>query len=237
MPPAANDPLAFDLVSFDLDGTLVDTASEIAEAANRALDSHAIARRPLAEITLLIGAGTHALMRRLLERCVAEDQALAQRLDPQAVLDSLDAHYAAVSGSVAVLYPGCAETLARLRAAGLKLACTTNKEHRHSLRVLEATGLGDAFDLVVGGDSLDRKKPDASVLQHVAATLGARPERSAHVGDSRIDVEAARNAGVAAWAVPYGYNAGVPVEDARPDRMFDSLPAVARHVLAGGGAR
>ena len=84
---------------------------------------------------------------------------------------------------------------------------------------------------MVGGDTLPEKKPHASVLRHVAATLQVGVDHCAHVGDSAVDVQAARNAGMAAWAVPYGYNAGVPIADARPDRLFKTLPEVAEHVL------
>ena len=230
------DRVGFDLISFDLDGTLVDTAAEIAEAANRALESHAIERRPVAEITLLIGAGTRELMLRLFANCCVDNPGLAQRVSPEAVLESLDAHYAATSGSVARPYPGCFETLAALRARGLRLACVTNKELRHTDRVLKATGLDTAFDLVIGGDSLAEKKPHPSVLRHVAAQLGASLARTAHVGDSSTDIQAARNAGVHAWAVPYGYNAGVPIVQARPDRLFQTLCEVAAHVLEGRAA-
>ncbi|MEO7152822.1 MAG: HAD-IA family hydrolase [Burkholderiaceae bacterium] len=221
-----------DLVSFDLDGTLVDTATEIAEAVNRTLEAHAVARRRPDEIALLIGAGAQALMRRLYARCVADDAALAQRVPLQALLDGMDHHYAAVTGLLARPYPDCLDALARLRAAGVHVACVTNKEARHAHRVLQATGLADAFGLVVGGDTLAQAKPDARVLQHVARHFGTPLDRTAHVGDSSIDVQAARNAGVHAWAVPYGYNAGVPVAQAGPDRLFDSLAAVAEHVLA-----
>ena len=219
------------LLSFDLDGTLVDTASEIAEAANRALASHGIARRPVKEITHLIGAGAHELMRRLLARVFQESPRLADSVEVAAVLASMDEHYAVTTGSSAVPYGGCRETLQQLRAAGVHLACTTNKEMRHARRVLEVTRLDRYFDLVVGGDTLPEKKPHASVLRHVAATLQVGVDHCAHVGDSAVDVQAARNAGMAAWAVPYGYNAGVPIADARPDRLFKTLPEVAEHVL------
>ena len=116
----------------------------------------------------------------------------------------------------------------------MRLACVTNKEARYSERVLVACGLAGAFDLLVSGDTLVAKKPDPLVLQHVMNTLGATRESTAHVGDSRIDVEAARNAGVAAWAVPYGYNRGEPIERARPDRIFRDLGAVADLVLTPG---
>lgn len=224
--------MSYDLISFDLDGTLVDTASEIAEAANRTLESHGMARRPSAEITLLIGAGTRELMLKLLARCFVEQPALAQTVKPDAVLETLDEQYAITTGSSAVPYSGCREALADLRQAGVKLACVTNKELRHARRVLKVTRLDCYFDLVIGGDSLDEKKPHPSVLRHTAQALGVSLARTAHLGDSATDVAAARNAGVTAWAVPYGYNAGCDITDARPDRIFDRLLAVSQHVLA-----
>jgi phosphoglycolate phosphatase len=219
-----------DVVSFDLDGTLVDTAGEIAEAVNRALESHALPRQPAVQIELLIGAGLHALIERLLAQLHARDPAPVQALDRAALWRSLERHYGDVTGTLAVPYPGAAECLRDLAAAGVRLACVTNKEARHARQVLEAHRLHGAFELLIGGDTLPVKKPDPAVLRHVAAHFGAPLQRLAHVGDSAVDVQAARQAGVAAWALPHGYNAGVPVATAGPDRLFDDLPAVARHV-------
>jgi phosphoglycolate phosphatase len=216
------------LVSLDLDGTLVDTAAEIAGAANRALAAHGLACRPAAEIGLLIGRGGHALMRALL----AQD-AGAAALDTEAVLRSYDQHIAELTGTASQPYPGAAEALALLRGHGVRLACVTNKELLQARRVLRAHRLEGAFELVLGGDSLPEQKPHASVLRYVADTMGVPREAVAHVGDSAVDVMTARNAGVAAWAVPYGYNAGEPIAAARPDRIFDTLLEMARHVTAG----
>lgn len=222
----------YTLISFDLDGTLVDTASEIAEAANRTLLDIGQARIPADRITPLIGHGAHALMRKLLEQLQADGGHAADRWPVAAVLQAFDDHYAQTVGSSARPYAGARETLHRLRSAGIRVACTTNKELRHALCVLRANRLDGYFDMVLGGDSLPEKKPHASVLRTLAARLDCEPGRMAHVGDSAIDVAAARNAGVPAWAVPYGYNGGQPIGDSRPDRIFDRLSDVADHVLS-----
>ena len=118
-----------------------------------------------------------------------------------------------------------------LRAHGLKLACVTNKEARHTQRVLEATGLEGRFDLVIGGDTLPVKKPHGDVLRTVALRLGVTPmQHVAHVGDSSIDIACAREAGALAWAVPWGYNGGRQITDSNPDLVFDHFEQLLRHV-------
>ncbi len=217
--------MALELVSFDLDGTLVDTAGEIAEAANRAIADFGLPRQPVDELTRLIGHGAHALMRQLLAR-------LGAALDADIVLAAFERHYLDTTGTLGQPYPGCAPALQRLREAGVRLACVTNKETRLAAALLRHHGLTSAFELLIGGDSLPQRKPHPSVLRHVAQALGVPLAAMAHVGDSAIDVQAARQAGVAAWAVPWGYNGGRPIEEAGPDLVFASLPAVADHVLA-----
>jgi phosphoglycolate phosphatase len=227
----------YDIVSFDLDGTLVDTAAEIAEAANRALESHGMERRGVAEVTRYIGHGTRELIKGLVAAAIAERPGLANTVRLEDVHASMDHHYAFTTGTLASPYPGTRAALERLSAAGIKLACVTNKELRHARRVLAVTGLEHFFALTIGGDTLPRKKPDPSVLRHVVDTLQGEIHRTAHVGDSSIDVQAARNAGVAAWAVPYGYNSGVPIAEANPERIFPGLLQLAEYVTGPRRAR
>ncbi len=218
-----------DLISFDLDGTLVDTANEIVEAAQRTLAHFGLPSQPSPAVVSLIGHGTRELMKGVLARVEREMPSLHVSID--AAMPEFDLHYTATTGTTAQPYEGCVAMLEGLRAAGLRLACVTNKESRHALRVLEVTGLRDYFDLVVGGDTLPVKKPHGDVLRTVVQRLGVMPmQRVAHVGDSSIDVACARAAGALAWAVPWGYNGGRPIADSKPDRVFDDFAQLLRHV-------
>lgn len=218
--------MALVLVSFDLDGTLIDTAAELAEAVNRTLADFGLPTQPAERITGLIGRGAHALMRAVLDGLGAEG-----RPAEAAVLARFDTHCAQVCGSLSQPYAGARQALLRLRQHAVRLACVTNKERVHARRLLQSHDLLHHFELVIGGDSLPQQKPHASVLQHVAGTLGVARGAMAHVGDSAIDIAAARQAGVRAWAVPHGYNAGRPIADEHPDLLLPDLAAVAQAAL------
>lgn len=231
--------MTYTLLSFDLDGTLVDTAGEIAYAANQTLADAGLPAYSLEQITRRIGGGALVLMRGLLadaaqagSSALTSDDAGGSDSDTTHFLQRFEHHYAQVAGTLAQPYPGCARTLEQLRRDGVRLACVTNKEQGFAAQVLRATGLHGHFELLIGGDTLAQKKPHPDVIGHVRQVFDCPADRMAHVGDSRIDVQAARNAGVAAWAVSYGYNAGEPIAAAAPDQLFDELPAIARHVAA-----
>jgi len=121
--------------------------------------------------------------------------------------------------------------LQRLAAHGVRLACVTNKPLAEARALLQRHDLGRYFELVIGRDSLLQSKPHASVLRYVADTLGVPRESAAHIGDSIVDVMAARNAGVRAWTVPPHCQLGRPGADIRPDLLLPDLRAVAQAAL------
>ena len=224
------------LLCIDLDGTLVDSAGEIAEAANRALAGIGLARQPEHVIAGFIGAGGRELMLRLLRHLgdTGAADSPVSAADREAAVRAFADHYATLAGTSCRAYPGVAGALRRLQAAGVRLACVTNKDEREAKAVLEHVGLLGFFDALVGGDTVGVKKPDARMIRHAIGLLGGTRERTAHLGDSQTDVATARNAGVAAWVVPYGYNGGQPIEGAGADREFADLAAVADEVIGDG---
>ena len=194
--------MTIDTVIFDLDGTLVDSAPDIAFAANAALAGESLEPVTDEEAARLIGDGA----RKAVERAFAlrggptDDDALdrgerafaAAYTDPgQAVLGRL--------------YPDVAGTLARMAAAGLSLGVCTNKPQAAAVRTLSALGIADRFSVLVGGDRTPFRKPDPRHLLACLAPLGGRPEASALVGDSANDEDAARSAGAAFVGVSFGY--------------------------------
>jgi len=159
----------------------------------------------------------------------------------RAFMDSVMQHFADAyethCGRRSQLYPEVLETLQALRHLDLPLAMVTNKESRLTERVLDAHGLRTFFDLVVAGDTLARSKPDPLPLQHCLDHFRVAANRAVLVGDSSVDVAAARAAGVPCWAVPYGYNRGRPVREAGPNRLIDDISAVLTAVSANAPRR
>jgi phosphoglycolate phosphatase len=223
----------FRLVSFDLDGTLVDSAAEIVEACNLTFAEFGVAPRPYDDVVACIGHGTRELMTKQLARVLAAEPQRADQLRFEQVFPRFTAYYAQTAGTSARPFAGTLEALDLLHDHDVICVCVTNKEQQHAERVLDATGLSERFAMVVGGDLLPFKKPDRRVLEHVLQRFGVARHEAGHVGDSSIDVDTARAAGVAAWAVPYGYNGGRPVACSGPDGLFERLDELARQVCSG----
>jgi phosphoglycolate phosphatase len=217
----------YDLILFDLDGTLIETSGEIADAVNDTLAALALPAVSQAQVDAWIGHGT----RELLIQALAERRGLTADTVRQAP-DFADTealfgqHYQRRCGTRSQLYPHVRSTLQGLRDDGVRLAVVTNKEDRYTQTVLQAHALGDLFDRVISGDTLPVKKPNPLAIADCMLRYGVGAERTLFVGDSSIDVATARNAGVAVWALPYGYNMGQPIEASQPDRVIADFSAL-----------
>jgi len=209
------------LVLFDLDGTLVDTAPDIADAVNRVLRDRALPPMPEAWIRGRIGHGSRLLL--------AQSHAAATHIGAgaphpalvAALLEEFAQHYAACCGQRGRVYPDAAPTLRALRRAGVKLALLTNKERRFARLVLEVHELDGEFDLEIYGDSLPAKKPDPLPVRHCLGVLSVPASQALLVGDSPVDVQAGHAAGIAVWAVSHGYGSRADLMHA--DLVIDGL--------------
>ncbi len=224
---------SFDLILFDLDGTLVETAPEIADAVNDTLQAFGWGPIDEAQVERWIGHGTGPLLAHAVARASGiSPEALRAGGQLAAVSAAYEQHYALRCGRRSRVYPQVRETLAALRARGTRLAVVTNKERRYTDRVLDAHALADAFDRVICGDSLATRKPDPAGVLASMREFGIPPSRTLFVGDSSIDVATARAAGVQVWLLPYGYNMGEPVEACGADRLIADFSGLC--VGAGG---
>ena len=208
------------LVMFDLDGTLIDSVLDLAEAVDRMLVELGRAPAGVEKVRDWVGNGARVLVRRALaggleHAAVGEaetEQALARFLDIYA-----DCHH------LTALYPGVHELLEALSTAAVELAVVTNKPERFVAPLLEQVGLGGYFRWIIGGDTLAQQKPDPAALLQVMRLAGVEAAQSLFVGDSRNDVLAARAAAVPCVAVSYGYNHGRPIAEERPSLVVDNL--------------
>ncbi|VXC93151.1 phosphoglycolate phosphatase [Pseudomonas sp. 8Z] len=208
------------LVMFDLDGTLIDSVPDLAEAIDRMLVELGRTPAGVEKVRDWVGNGARVLVRRALaggldHSAVGEaetEEALARFLDIYA-----DCHH------LTALYPGVHELLEALSTAAVELAVVTNKPERFVAPLLEQVGLGGYFRWIIGGDTLPQQKPDPAALLQVMRLADVTPAQSLFVGDSRNDVLAARAAGVPCVAVSYGYNHGRPIAEEEPQLLVDSL--------------
>ncbi len=204
----------------DLDGTLLDTSTEIQRAINLMRAEFDLPPLELATTTQYIGKGTEHLIHAVLTLDFGESA--AEHYFAQA-MSSYQHHYAQINGDLAVTYPEVHEGLRAMKALGLRLACVTNKPIALALPLLQKKDLRDYFDVVYGGDSLPKKKPDPLPLLQVCADFNLKPQQVVAIGDSSNDAQAARAAGCHVLNVPYGYNHGQPIQDVDSDGIVSSL--------------
>ena len=208
------------MVLIDLDGTLVDTAPDLALCVDLMMERLGMPKRGEAAARKWIGNGVARLVKRALVNSVdgEPDEALYEKA--HAIFLDLYKENVCVKSR---LYPGIKEGLAFLQASGLKIGCVTNKPEAFTIPLLKQLGIYDVFGIVVSGDTLPKKKPDPMPLLHAAEFFGVAPQSALLIGDSINDVQAARAAGYQVACVPYGYNHGHDIHDANPDVVIESL--------------
>lgn len=211
-------------ILFDLDGTLVDSAPDIVHAANCMLTELGGGVLPFQTIKGFIGRGVPNLVRRSLEAADLKDN-----VEEEVALRNFHKHYEEINGKLAEVFPGVRKGLEALRAEGYRMACVTNKPFGLSKGLLAATELSPYFEIVIGGDSLSSMKPSGEPLLHACRELGADPSQSWMVGDSEVDVAAARAAGMTIFLVEYGYGGPAGPHALGADQViasFEQLPAL-----------
>jgi phosphoglycolate phosphatase len=219
-------------VLFDLDGTLLDTADDIAAALNQALAEARLPALAAADVRRFIGRGAPTLIERALARVAPE------RASAGAALLARFYHYYdglhARDQESARPFPGAAAGLAGIRALGLRAGVVTNKTHAAAAVLLERLGLSQWLEVIVGGDSCAQRKPHPQPLLLACESLGVSAAQSLMVGDSGIDVQAARAAGMRIVCVPYGYNEGNDPRTLPCDGFVENLSELPG-MLAGAG--
>ena len=209
----------FDIVGFDLDGTLVHSNLDLAPAVNHALASVGRPLVPAEKTRDLIGGGAALMLRRALN---LTGEPLPDDMFEGALATML-AHYEDHIADNTVPYAGCLAALDALATKGVKLAVVTNKNEHFARKLLGALGMTERFASIMGGDSLGpgRGKPKRDMIDEtIARCAGPEGSRFAMVGDSTYDVGAARNAGVPVVTLSFGY-ADVPVEELGGDVLID----------------
>ena len=193
------------LVLFDLDGTLIDSAGDLRAGLNQMLAAFDRAPLSLAEVTRMIGNGVPTLIKR----------ALAARngdtIDHGDAMARFNAAYDADPTALTRVYPGVTATLDRLQAAGVAMAVCTNKNEASARQILQQLDLAPYFAHLIGGDSLPFRKPDPRVLTETLARLGIAIGDAWMIGDSEVDAATAEAAGMDFVLLTYGYHHG-PVD-------------------------
>jgi len=205
--------IPFDIVGFDLDGTLIDTSGDLAAAVNYAIGTIGRPPFPAAAIHPFVGKGAKIMLARALDASGGYDAETLDSLLP-ILLDYYEQNLAIHS----LPYPGLIDAMDALTDAGVKLAICTNKAERFTIPLMQQIGLSDRFAAIVGGDTVGVAKPDPAPIHEMVARAGGG--RTIFIGDTINDIAGARNAGLANIAVGFGFLDG-PVENLDADAVID----------------
>ncbi|MBB5019722.1 phosphoglycolate phosphatase [Chitinivorax tropicus] len=219
------------VVALDLDGTLLDTLTDLAGAANAMRQQLGLPPLPLERVKTYVGDGMASLVKRTLTD--QRDGEPTPGLFEQG-LEGFKRCYDQLLHDATRAYPDVEAGLQQMQAAGLRLACITNKPKRFTEPLLASTGLAPFFELILSGDSLAEKKPHPMPLLHACEFFKVQPAHMAMIGDSINDILAAKQAGCLSIAVPYGYRHAGPVEALGADHVVAGLVEAADLLLNMG---
>jgi phosphoglycolate phosphatase len=210
--------IPFDIVGFDLDGTLIDTSGDLAAAVNYAIGTIGRPAFPVSAIHPFVGKGAKIMLQRALDASGGYDDATLTALLP-ILLDYYEQNLALHS----LPYPGLMAAMDALAARGVKLAICTNKAERFTIPLMHQLGLSERFASIIAGDTVGVSKPDPAPIHEMIARAGGG--RTIFIGDTINDIAGAKNAGIANVAVSFGFLDG-PVENLAADAVihhFDEL--------------
>lgn len=203
------------LLVFDLDGTLADTADDLIATLNFILAREGLPKIAAPDARPMVGGGARALIQRGL---FAHGISLSETRIDEMLADFL-AYYEGHLAIETALFPGVTQALDRFQAAGFAFAVCTNKVEYSSVLLLTVLGVAGRFRAICGKDTFEVSKPDGEAVLQTIARAGGDRRRAVMVGDSKIDIDAARNAGVPVVAVNFGYTSE-PVGNFNPDRVI-----------------
>lgn len=212
-----------ELLIFDLDGTLIDSRLDLATAVNATRRHMGMEELSNERVYSYVGNGAPVLIRRAMGEQATEGEL-------QEALEFFLEFYRDHDLDHTVLYPGVKESLDRFRSAGKRMAVLTNKPVRMSRHIVEGLGVGGHFFQVYGGNSFEFKKPSPIGVEALMKEAGADRGSTMMVGDSSVDVQTARNAGIQCCGVTYGFQPET-LADPAPDVLFDRMPDFADWLL------
>lgn len=215
------------LILFDLDGTLVDSARDLALAVNHMLQRLGRETFDPEIIRSWVGNGAQTLVKRGLSGSSEIDEDIEHELFEEALDIFLD-FYANNLCVETISYPNVVGTLKNLKNQGYRLALVTNKPYDFIAPLLEGLEMNGLFELCLGGDSLEKKKPHPMPLLHVCERLGVDASECVMVGDSKNDILAAKAAKMHSIGVTYGYNYNEPISVYQPEYVVEEFSAIAQ---------
>jgi len=207
---------------FDLDGTLVDSAPDLAFAVNQTLIELGLTPFSQDVVRGWVGNGANILI----QRALSGNTEISTSLDNSLTSRALEIFYQVYQSHNCIetrLYNNVLETLIALKNRGYRLAIITNKPERFIAPIIDGLGLNNLFELIIGGDTLERRKPDPLPLTYACQQLSVNIDQCVMIGDSKNDIQAAKAAKMQSIALTYGYNYGEDIAIYQPELVIDNF--------------